>query len=31
MAQQTVRVTVSMFGRETPVELKFNQVAAMEK
>jgi len=29
--QQTVRVTVSMFGRETPVELKFNQVAAMEK
>ena len=31
MAQQTVRVVVSMFGRETPVELKFNQVASMEK
>ena len=29
--QQIVRITVSMFGRETPVELKFNQVAAMEK
>lgn len=25
----TVRVAVSMFGRETPVELKFNQVASM--
>ena len=31
MPQQSVRVTVSMFGRETPVELKFNQVAAMER
>jgi len=28
---QTVKVTVSMFGRETPVELKFGQVAALEK
>lgn len=31
MAAQSVRVTVSMFGRETPVELKFGQVAALEK
>jgi len=31
MAAQTVRVTVSMFGRDTPVELKFNQAAAMGK
>ena len=28
---ETVRVTVSMFGRETPVELKFGQVASLEK
>ena len=28
---QSVKVTVSMFGRETPVELKFGQVAALEK
>ncbi len=26
-----VKVTVSMFGRETPVELKLNEVAAIEK
>jgi len=31
MASQSVKVTVSMFGRETPVELKFGQVAALEK
>ena len=31
MADQRVLVSVSMFGRETPVELKFNQVAALEK
>lgn len=31
MTNQQVRVTVSMFGRETPVELKFGQVAALEK
>ena len=31
MAAQSVRVVVSMFGRETPVEFQFNQVAAMEK
>lgn len=30
-AAKSVRVTVSMFGRETPVELKFGQVAALEK
>ena len=30
-ATQTVKVRVSMFGRETPVELKFNQVASMRK
>ena len=30
-AQKAVKVTVSMFGRETPVELKFGQVAALEK
>jgi transcriptional antiterminator NusG len=28
---QSVKVTVSMFGRETPVELQFGQVAALEK
>ena len=27
----TVKVTVSMFGRGTPAELKFGQVAALEK
>ena len=27
---QTVKVTVSMFGRATPAELKFGQVAALE-
>lgn len=27
---QTVKVTVSMFGRGTPVELRFGQVAALE-
>ena len=31
MQQQLVTVTVSMLGRETPVELKFNQVASLEK
>ncbi len=31
LASETVRVTVSMFGRETPVELRFGQVAALEK
>ncbi|MBQ9535965.1 MAG: transcription termination/antitermination factor NusG [Clostridia bacterium] len=30
-ATQSVKVTVSMFGRETPVELQFGQVAALEK
>ncbi|WP_458862518.1 transcription termination/antitermination protein NusG [Acidaminobacterium chupaoyuni] len=29
--QQMVTVLVSMLGRETPVELKFNQVASLEK
>ena len=28
---RTVKVTVSMFGRGTPAELKFGQVAALEK
>ena len=28
---ETVRVKVSMLGRETPVELKFGQVASLEK
>ena len=27
----TVMVNVSMFGRETPVELSFNQVASLKK
>ena len=31
LASELVRVTVSMFGRETPVELKFGQVASLEK
>ena len=28
---ETVTVNVSLFGRETPVELKFNQVASLRK
>ena len=31
LQDQLVTVMVSMLGRETPVELKFNQVASMEK
>ena len=31
LAHQTVKVTVSMFGRGTPAELRFGQVAALEK
>jgi transcriptional antiterminator NusG len=31
IANHTVKVTVSMFGRGTPAELKFGQVAALEK
>ena len=31
LANHTVKVTVSMFGRGTPAELKFGQVAALEK
>lgn len=31
VANHTVKVTVSMFGRGTPAELKFGQVAALEK
>ncbi len=31
LAAKSVKVTVSMFGRETPVELVFGQVAALEK
>ena len=31
LANQTVKVTVSMFGRGTPAELRFGQVAALEK
>ena len=31
VATKTVKVTVSMFGRETPVELQFGQVAALEQ
>ncbi len=31
MAKGTVCVNVSMFGRETPVELEFNQVASLKK
>ena len=31
IATKTVKVTVSMFGRETPVELQFGQVAALEQ
>lgn len=30
LANQIVKVTVSMFGRGTPAELKFGQVAALE-
>ena len=31
LTNHTVKVTVSMFGRGTPAELKFGQVAALEK
>ena len=31
LENRTVKVTVSMFGRGTPAELKFGQVAALEK
>ena len=31
LTNRTVKVTVSMFGRGTPAELKFGQVAALEK
>ena len=31
LSKGTVRINISMFGREIPVELKFNQVAALEK
>ncbi len=31
MHSKSLKVTVSMFGRETPVELVFGQVAALEK
>ena len=31
LPNRTVKVTVSMFGRGTPAELKFGQVAALEK
>lgn len=31
LANKSVKVTVSMFGRDTPVELKFGQVASLEK
>ncbi len=29
--QSIVRINVTMFGRDTPVELKFNQVASLKK
>ena len=31
LQEQLVTVLVSMLGRETPAELKFGQVASMEK
>ena len=31
LAKGTVRINISMFGREIPVELNFNQVASLEK
>ena len=31
LPKKTVCINISMFGREIPVELKFNQVAALEK
>ena len=30
LERQKVRVTVSMFGRETPIELEFNQVEPLD-
>ncbi len=30
LEKQTVRVTVSMFGRETPMELDFSQIEVLE-
>ena len=31
LPKKTVCINISMFGREIPVELKFNQVASLEK